>query len=84
MEIQPLYQEAGHALAFKSQLRRKGIRVVSITEQAEDNATGRLLRGCGVLSVVRPGLILVERPPHERLPQVHRQPSRFDASATVL
>ena len=34
-----------HAVAFKSQLRRKGIRVVSITEQAEDNATGRLLEG---------------------------------------
>ncbi len=32
-----------HAVAFKSKLRRKGIRVVSITEQAEDNATGRLL-----------------------------------------
>ena len=32
-------------MAFKSQLRRKGIRVVSITEQAEDNATGRLLEG---------------------------------------
>ena len=31
--------------SFKSQLRRKGIRVVSITEQAEDNATGRLLEG---------------------------------------
>ena len=28
-----------------SMLRRKGIRVVSITEQAEDNATGRLLEG---------------------------------------
>ena len=34
-----------HPVAFKSQLRRKGIRVVSITEQAEDNATGRLLEG---------------------------------------
>ena len=34
-----------HAVAFKSQLRRKGIKVVSITEQAEDNATGRLLEG---------------------------------------
>ncbi len=34
-----------HAVAFKSMLRRKGIRVVSITEQAEDNATGRLLEG---------------------------------------
>ena len=32
-----------HAVAFKSMLRRRGIRVVSITEQAEDNATGRLL-----------------------------------------
>ena len=32
-------------MAFKSQPRRKGIRVVSITEQAEDNATGRLLEG---------------------------------------
>ena len=32
-----------HAVAFKSMLRRKGIRVVSITEQAEDTATGRLL-----------------------------------------
>ncbi len=32
-----------HAVAFKAQLRRKGIRVVSITEQAEDNATGRLM-----------------------------------------
>ena len=34
-----------HTVAFKSMLRRKGIRVVSITEQAEDNATGRLLEG---------------------------------------
>ena len=34
-----------HAVAFKAQLRRKGIRVVSITEQAEDSATGRLLEG---------------------------------------
>ena len=34
-----------HAVAFKAQLRRKGIRVVSITEQAEDNATGGLLEG---------------------------------------
>ena len=34
-----------HAVAFKSTLRRKGIRVVSITEHAEDNATGRLLEG---------------------------------------
>ena len=34
-----------HAVAFKAQLRRKGIHVVSITEQAEDSATGRLLEG---------------------------------------
>ena len=34
-----------HAVAFKSMPRRKGIRVVSITERAEDNATGRLLEG---------------------------------------
>ena len=34
-----------HAVAFKSMLRRRGIRVVSITEQAEDSATGRLLEG---------------------------------------
>ena len=30
-------------MAFKSMLRRKGIRVVSITEQADDTPTGRLL-----------------------------------------
>ena len=34
-----------HAVAFKAMLRRRGIRVVSITEQAEDTATGRLLEG---------------------------------------
>ena len=34
-----------HAVLLKSQLRRKGIRVVSITELAEDNATGRLMEG---------------------------------------
>ena len=32
-----------HAVAFKSMLRRKGIRVVSITEQADDTPTGKLL-----------------------------------------
>ncbi len=32
-----------HAVAFKSMLRRKGIRVISITEQADDTPTGRLL-----------------------------------------
>ena len=34
-----------HAVAFKSMLRRKGVRVVSITEHADDSATGRLLEG---------------------------------------
>ena len=34
-----------HAVAFKSMLRRQGVRVVSITEQAKDTATGRLLEG---------------------------------------
>ena len=34
-----------HAVVLKSMLRRKGLRVVSITEQAEDNPTGRLLQG---------------------------------------
>ena len=34
-----------HAVAFKSMLRRRGIRVVSITEQADDTAAGRLLEG---------------------------------------
>ena len=32
-----------HAVAFKSMLRRRGIRVVSITEHADDSPTGRLL-----------------------------------------
>ena len=34
-----------HAVAFKSMLRRRGIRVVSVTEQADDTAAGRLLEG---------------------------------------
>ena len=34
-----------HAVAFKSMLRRKGVRVVSITEQAADTPTGKLLEG---------------------------------------
>ena len=33
-----------HAVVLKSMLRRKGLRVVSITEQAEDNPTGRAPR----------------------------------------
>ena len=32
-----------HAVAFKSMLRRRAVRVVSITEQADDTPTGKLL-----------------------------------------
>ena len=32
-----------HAVAFKSMLRHRGVRVVSITEQADDTPTGKLL-----------------------------------------
>ena len=32
-----------HAVAFKSMLRKKGIKVVSITEHADDSPTGRLM-----------------------------------------
>ena len=32
-----------HAVAFKSMLRRRGVRVISITEQADDTPTGKLL-----------------------------------------
>ena len=32
-----------HAVAFKSMLRKKGIRVVSITEHADDTPTGKLM-----------------------------------------
>ena len=45
MEVLEVHQKREHAVAFKSMLRRKGIRVVSITEQADDTATGRLLEG---------------------------------------
>ena len=34
-----------HAVAFKAMLRRKGVRVISITEQADDSPTGKLLEG---------------------------------------
>ena len=34
-----------HAVAFKSMLRRRGIRVVSITEHADDTPTGKLHGG---------------------------------------
>ena len=32
-----------HAVAFKSMLRRKGVRIVSITEHADDTPTGKLM-----------------------------------------
>ena len=32
-----------HAVAFKAMLRRRGVRVVSITEHADDSPTGKLL-----------------------------------------
>ena len=34
-----------HAVLYKSTLRRKGVRVVSITEPADDTPTGKLLEG---------------------------------------
>ena len=34
-----------HAVAFKSMLRRCGVRVVSITEQVDDSPTSKLLEG---------------------------------------
>ena len=43
LEVLKVHQEAEHAVAFKSMLRRKGIRVVSITEHADDSPTGKLM-----------------------------------------
>ena len=34
-----------YAVAFKSMLRRKGVRVVSITEHADDTPMGKLMEG---------------------------------------
>ena len=34
-----------HAVVYKSMLRRRGVRVVSITEQADDTPTGKLVEG---------------------------------------
>ncbi|MCY3507173.1 MAG: recombinase zinc beta ribbon domain-containing protein [Chloroflexi bacterium] len=40
----PIGPTAGqHAVAFKSMLRRRGVRVVSITEHADDSPTGKLM-----------------------------------------
>ena len=36
-------RKRGHAVAFKSMLRRKGVRVVSITEHADNSPTGKLM-----------------------------------------
>ena len=38
-----LTRKREHAVTFKSMLRRKGIRVVSIIEHADDSATGKLI-----------------------------------------
>ena len=45
LEIQSRFtRKREHAVAFKSMLRRKrGIRVVSITEHADDSPTGKLM-----------------------------------------
>ena len=36
-------RKRGHAVAFKSMLRKRGIRVTSITEHADDSPTGKLM-----------------------------------------
>ena len=41
-----------HAVAFKSMLRRRGIRVTSITEHADDTPTGKLWRRSSRASIV--------------------------------
>ena len=44
LEIQSRFtRKREHAVAFKSMLRRKGVRVVSITEHADDSPTGKLM-----------------------------------------
>ena len=43
MEISRFTRKREHAVAFKSMLREKGIRVVSITKHADDSPTGKLL-----------------------------------------
>ena len=42
MEIQSFTRKREHVVAFRSMLRRKSIRVVSITEHADDSPTGKL------------------------------------------
>ena len=60
-----------HAVAFKSQLRRKGIRVVSITEQAADNVTGGLLEDIiESLDEFYRGNFCLELPPVSRTMQI--------------
>ena len=72
-----------HAVAFTSMLRRKGIRVVSITEQADDTATGRLLEGIieSVDEFYSEGVADAARPPNgrggRRLPVRHLDVSRY-------
>ena len=43
LEVKPLLSKAGAAVAFKSMLRPKGIRAVSIMEHADDSPTGKLM-----------------------------------------
>ena len=42
-----------HAVAFKSMLRRKGVRVVSITEHADDTPAGKLWSKNGIHFILR-------------------------------
>ena len=43
LEFSRFTRKREHAVAFKSMLRRRGIRVVSITEHADDSPTGKLM-----------------------------------------
>ena len=44
-EFSKFTRKREHAVAFKHMLRHKGVRVVSITEQADDTPTVKLLEG---------------------------------------
>ena len=48
-----------HAVAFKSMLRKRGIRVVSITEQADDSPPASCLRGSSRASTSSTGENLI-------------------------
>ena len=57
-----------HAVAFKSMLRRKGVRVVSITEHADDTPTGKLMEAIiesvSITGVRLSRLLGLQRQPH--------------------